>query len=365
LGEEYKTSNLIIDKKQIKLLTQKKALPPTLKAQLKLHKTDIPICPLINNRTVPAYKLARYLTKTLDQYISLNNYFSVAYCTNLANDITMLEIHENHRMICFYIKDLYVNIPTDETLNVTKAKLLQNNNIQMTYQMLSLLKVILSQNYFMLQQKIYQPAQGISVGSTISRLIDEIFLQHYEDANIKQLLYMKSIALCVRYVDVILVIYDTTKINLYTINTYINKIHNNIKLNPTNEEHNSIAFLDLTIRRRHAIFEVDIHRKPTTTDTTINFLSNHPIEQKMVAFRFHITRMHSLPLNPDKRQTEWEIIQSMAKNNNFPQRLLLKLNQQIMHEVNNNNNNNNNNKNNNKTSKNDKKIWTTFTFHSP
>ena len=54
------------------------------------------------------------------------------------------------------------------------------------------------------------------------------------------------------------------------------------------------------------------------------------------AFRFHITRMHSLPLNPDKKQTEWEIIQSIAKNNNFPQHLLLKLNRQILHKVNNN-----------------------------
>jgi len=69
---------------------------------------------------------------------------------------------------------------------------------------------------------------------------------------------MKSIALYVRYVDDILVIHDTTKINLHTINTYINKIHNNIKLNPTYEEHNSIAFLDLTITHRHTKLEVDI-----------------------------------------------------------------------------------------------------------
>ena len=69
----------------------------------------------------------------------------------------------------------------------------------------------------MFQQKIYQPAQGISMGSSISSLIAEIFLQHYEDANIKQLMDMKSIALYVRYVvDDILVIYDTTKINLHT-----------------------------------------------------------------------------------------------------------------------------------------------------
>ena len=28
--------------------------------------------------------------------------------------------------------------------------------------------------------------------------------------------------------------------------------------------------------------EIDIFRQPTTTDTTINFLSNHPIEQRLL-----------------------------------------------------------------------------------
>jgi len=149
------------------------------------------------------------------------------------------------------------------------------------------------------------------MGSPIFSLIAEIFLQHYEDANVKQLLDTKSIALYVRYVVDILrvVIFDTTKINLHTINTYINKMHSNIKLNPTYEEHSSRAFLDLTLTRKHTKLEVDIYRKPTTTDTTITFLSNDPIEQKMPTFRFHITRMHSLPLDADKKQTEWEIIQ--------------------------------------------------------
>ena len=95
-----------------------------------------------------------------------------------------------------------------------------------------------------------------------------------------------------------------------------------------------IVLYSMTITRRHTEPEVDIYRKPTTTDTTINFLSNHPIEQKISAFRFHITRMHSLPLNPDKKQTEWEMIKSIAKNNNFSQHLLLKLNRQILHKVN-------------------------------
>jgi len=159
-------SSLIIDKIQIKLLTQKKVLPLTLKPQLKIHKTGFPIRPVVKNRTAPAYKFARYLTKTLDQYISLNNYFNVIYSSSLASDLTKLEIHETHRMISFGIKDLYVNIPIDETLNIIKTKLLQNNNIQIAYQMLSLFNSNLITELFHVTTKNLLTCTGYFYGVT-------------------------------------------------------------------------------------------------------------------------------------------------------------------------------------------------------
>jgi hypothetical protein len=72
----------------------------------------------------------------------------------------------------------------------------------------------------------------------------------------------------------------------------------------------------------------------------------------MAAYRYHITRMHSVPLDPDKKQKEWKTIQTIAKNNNFPQ-LLQKLKRQIHHTA-----------SHTQTEKKDK-IWTTFTYHRP
>jgi hypothetical protein len=191
------------------------------------------------------------------------------------------------------------------------------------------------------------------MGSPISSLIAEIFLQQYEDKNIKHLLDTKNIAFYARYVDDILIVFDTTKISPHTITRYINNIHSNIKLSTTYEQHSSIDFLDLTITRQHKKLEIDIYRKPTTTDTTINFLSNHPIEQKTAAYRYHLTRMHALPLDPKKKQKEWKTIQTIAKNNNIPQQLLQKLNQRVQQKTDQ------------SPDKKDKKIWTTFTYHSP
>jgi hypothetical protein len=50
--------------------------------------------------------------------MNILRHYNVTNSTNLANDLTKLEIHENHRMITLDIKDLYVNIPTDETLDI-------------------------------------------------------------------------------------------------------------------------------------------------------------------------------------------------------------------------------------------------------
>jgi hypothetical protein len=56
--------NLIV-KEQVKHLIQKKPQPPSLKAQIKIHKPDNPIRPVINNINAPAYKISKFLVNKL------------------------------------------------------------------------------------------------------------------------------------------------------------------------------------------------------------------------------------------------------------------------------------------------------------
>jgi len=114
--------HLIIDKRKIKYITQKKPAPPVLKAQLKLHK-GIPIKPVINNRTAPTYKLAKHMTKKLTQHIALNKQYNITNSTNLAKHLVKLEITDIHRLITFDINDLYVNIPIQETINIAQERM--------------------------------------------------------------------------------------------------------------------------------------------------------------------------------------------------------------------------------------------------
>ena len=87
---------------------------------------------------------------------------------------------------------------------------LKNNDAHITQQILTLLETVLSQNYLVFQNKIYQPKKGVSMGSPISSTIAEIFLDRLENIHIKQLLDTKKIIFYTRYVDDILIIFDTT-----------------------------------------------------------------------------------------------------------------------------------------------------------
>jgi hypothetical protein len=87
-------------------------------------------------------------------------------------------------MITFNIKDLYVNIPIEEIINITK-NLLNNIKIDNTLitQICILLDTILKQNNLQFNNKLYQPNKGVAMGSPISGLMTEIFSQYHEQCD--------------------------------------------------------------------------------------------------------------------------------------------------------------------------------------
>jgi hypothetical protein len=93
-------------------------------------------------------------TKTSQQH-------NVKDSISLANDLTKLKIDWDYRMITFDVKDLYVNIPTTETLPFTKHLLSNHNEEHITPKILTLLETVLQQNYFSFQNNTFQLEKGV------------------------------------------------------------------------------------------------------------------------------------------------------------------------------------------------------------
>ena len=94
----------------------------SLKVQIKLHKYGNPIIPVINNIEAPSYNAAKKLNKILQGHLNLANQYTVKNSSTLAQDLTHLSINGNHRLIALDIKDLYVNIPITEAIDITTTQ---------------------------------------------------------------------------------------------------------------------------------------------------------------------------------------------------------------------------------------------------
>jgi len=140
---------------------------------------------------------------------------------------------------------------------------------------------MLNQNYFTYQNQVSRPTKEVAIGFPISGTTAQIFLQSLERTHFKPLLDKNHIIFYKRYIGDILIIYDTAQMNLDTITHYTNTINNYLVLLPIPEQNNKVSILDLAIIRNTPHLETDIFRKPTTTNTTISYLSNHPQEQKL------------------------------------------------------------------------------------
>jgi hypothetical protein len=220
--------NLLIDKHKVKYLIQKKPTPPALKARIKLHKQDNPIRPVVDNMNAPSYKAAKHLIHILNTHLNLKNTYNVTQSTQLATELSRLSITGNQRLITYDIKDLYINIPINEVIQIIHNSLGCQTHHDTTTQIIKLTKTILSQNYFMFQNKIHHTNKGVAMGSPISNTIAGIFVQHYENTYIKQALDMQYIQYYTRYVDDILIIYDNNKITHEQITQQLNQLHTDL-----------------------------------------------------------------------------------------------------------------------------------------
>jgi hypothetical protein len=107
------------------------------------------------------------------------------------------------------IKDLYVKIPVNIALNTVNKLLKHYWTDECTRKELLLaLRLITNQNYFQYEGKFYKSNTGVAMGSPLSGMLAEIFLQDLEQHRIKHLLEDGNIIYYNRYIDDIFIIYN-------------------------------------------------------------------------------------------------------------------------------------------------------------
>jgi hypothetical protein len=102
----------------------------------------------------------------------------------------------------------------------------------------------------MFYNNFWKQETGTPMGSPISSIIAEIFLQSLENEFYPSFIKRNNIPYITRYVDDIFIVYDSNTINPHTINEIFNNMHPSIQYKYDVEEENKINYLDLTIYRQ-------------------------------------------------------------------------------------------------------------------
>lgn len=91
--------NVLFNKHKITCVSQINPSLPKLKAQLWIHKDDTPICPVVNNKNLPSYKLVQFLQKLLNEHLNLPNEFITPNSMMLVNSQIDLNIIDGCRIL--------------------------------------------------------------------------------------------------------------------------------------------------------------------------------------------------------------------------------------------------------------------------
>lgn len=165
----------------------------------------------------------------------------------------------------------------------------------------------------------YFQNSGLPMGSPLSPLLADIFMNHLESKILSDVKSTKHILFWYRYVDDIIVAFQGTDRQLDIFLNFINDIHPNIKFTVEIENQDkALNFLDLTIKHTNSEFLYNIYRKDSFSDSIITFDSFSPESYKYAAFRSLVHRAFSIPMSKYNLDQELKVIRQIGMNNLFP-----------------------------------------------
>ena len=206
-----------------------------------------------------------------------------SYCTTKIHK----KYKENEMFNSHDVVSLFTNTPIKESLEIIKKRLMDDKDLKKRTKLdandiIELLEFILTTTYFEFRGAIYRQRFGAAMGSPVSPIVANFFMEFLEQQAIATTPLHCRPRLWKRYVDDVLEIINKGQVQLLT--DHLNQIDttNSIKFTHEEEKDSQIPFLDtLIIRKPDGTMKLLVYRKPTHTDQYLNFMSEHPLHQKM------------------------------------------------------------------------------------
>jgi predicted GIY-YIG superfamily endonuclease len=193
--------------------------------------------------------------------------------------------------------------------------------------LVDLVKFTLENTFFELEGEIYVQKSGLAMGSPISPLLADIFMEDFFEKFFKN--FKIKLQLFSKYVDDCICVYNCKKIDEQKLLDQLNSKSQHIQFTIEKEEHNSLPFLDIHIHRHTDKLTFTVYRKPTDKGILLNFKSNHSFGTKATVVRAGIYRAYEYCENGKDRKAEIRKVYQILYKNDYPHHFIAKVHEKV------------------------------------
>ena len=215
------------------------------------------------------------------------------------------------------VSALFTSIPIEPAINIIEKHLKEDADLHSRTNMkiqhiISLLRFCLNSSYFSFQGRFYQQTEGAAMGSPISPIVANLFMEDLEVQAIKT--SSTPLALWKRFVDDTFTIIKKEDRNSFL--QHLNSIHPNIRF--TCEEGMMGPCQSLT-PEEDGSQSTSVFRKPTHTDLYLQWDSHHTIPSKYSVAGTLYHRAKTVCSNPHLLQKKTICARPLRNNNQTDQ----------------------------------------------
>ena len=170
-------------------------------------------------------------------------------------------------MVSFDVESLFTNVPIEGAVKVALCKLendpglADRTNLTPT-QIADLLNFVLRSTYFQYSGSSYEQKDGAAMGSPVSAVIANLYMEEFEERAIATATYKPKI--WKRYVDDTFTVLGKDYVDGFL---HLNSQQTTIRFTMEIEKDNNIPFLDTSVSRdSNGLLTTTVYRKPTHTD---------------------------------------------------------------------------------------------------
>uniref|UniRef100_A0A5S6QAX1 Reverse transcriptase domain-containing protein n=1 Tax=Trichuris muris TaxID=70415 RepID=A0A5S6QAX1_TRIMR len=151
----------------------------------KIHKMGVPMRPVVASINSVTSKLCYYVKEIIRPLTGLRM-SHVKNSEHFCDDIKTLRLQGNEVLVSYDVKNLFTNIPIPTTLSVLEELL--SNDITLAqrtklnpFHVVKLVSFcMIEANYFRFQHRYYAQRNGAPMGSPLSPIVAEVFMEHFE-----------------------------------------------------------------------------------------------------------------------------------------------------------------------------------------